>query len=92
MFRAKDRDVRGVRGARAVEAAGWASESELLDQPVSLPYQMKRVRCGTHGASVSSRAPRVCLRARWGRLFSFSLVIKVEPVSRFTGDRTACRR
>ena len=31
MFRAKDREVRGVRGARAVEAAGWASESELRD-------------------------------------------------------------
>lgn len=28
--RAKDREVRGVRGSRAVEDVGWASESELL--------------------------------------------------------------
>lgn len=27
---AKERDVRGVRGERAVEAAGWASESDLF--------------------------------------------------------------
>lgn len=29
MFFVKDSDVRGVRGERAVEVAGWASESDL---------------------------------------------------------------
>lgn len=92
-LRAKERDVRGVRGARAVEAAGWASESELFSFALVLMWQRKRVPfLSTYGASVSSRAPRVCRRARCGLLVSSLLVIRVEPVSRFTGESTACRR
>lgn len=92
-LRAKENEVRGVRGASAVESAGWASESDLCTLLACYVWRNALVaRTGTYGASVSSRAPLVCLRARCGLLFSSPPLINVEPVSRLTGDRMACRR